>query len=65
MTSTPDEDDGAEPITFVGPVAATARMAELGALPGMAARVAAIRAEMADADRAAAEKRERPGRDAG
>ncbi len=65
MTSTPGDDDGAEEITFVGPVVAAARMAELGALPGMAVQVAAVRAEMAAADRAAAEEREHPGRDAG
>lgn len=64
MTTTPGDDD-AERITFVGPVAAAARMAELGALPGMAARVAAVRAEMDAEDRAAAEEREHPGRDAG
>ncbi len=62
MTTSPG-DDGAERITFVGAVSAAARMVELGALPGMAARVAAVRAEMAAADRAAAEGREHPGGD--
>jgi len=57
--------DDAEKITFVGPVAAQARLAELGALPGMAARVAAIRAEMAATDRVVAEEQEHPGKDAG
>jgi len=64
VTTTPGDDDE-EPITFVGPVVAQARLAELGALPGMAARVAAIRAERDAADRAAAEEREHPGGDAG
>ncbi len=65
MTITPGDDDGAEEITFVGPAAAAARMAELMATPGMAARVAAVRAEMDAADRAAADEREHTGRDAG
>jgi len=64
VTTTPGDGDE-EPITFVGPDAAEARMAELMAMPGMVARVAAVRAEMAAADRAAAEEREHPGRDAG
>ena len=64
MTSTPG-DDGAEEITFVGPDAAEAKLAELMSRPGMAARVAAVRAAMDAADRAAAEEREHPGRDAG
>jgi len=54
-----------EPITFVGPAAAEAKLAELMSRPGMAARVAAVRAEIAAADRAAAEGREHPGGDAG
>lgn len=60
MTTTPGDDDGAEEITFVGPVAAAARMAKLMATPGMAGRVAAVRAEMDAADRAAAEEWENP-----
>jgi len=54
VTELPGGDD--EEITFVGPVSAAAHMAELGALPGMAARVAAVRAEMSAGDRAAAEE---------
>jgi len=64
VTSTP-RDDGAEEITFVGPDAAAAKLTELMAMPGVATRVAAVRAEMAAADRAAAEEREHPGGDAG
>jgi len=45
------EEDATEHITFVGPAAAQARLAEMMSLPGMAARVAAVRAEMAAADR--------------
>lgn len=59
MTTTPGDGD-AEEITFVGPAAAEARMAKLMATPGMAGRVAAVRAEMDAADRAAAEEREHP-----
>jgi len=62
VTTTPGDDD-AEGITFVGPVAAQARLAELMAMPGMADRVAAVRAAMDAADRAAAEERKHPGRD--
>jgi len=66
VTTTPGDDDEAEEhITFVGPAAAQARLAELMSRPGMAARVAAVRAEMDAEDRAAAEEREHPGRDAG
>ncbi len=62
MTEMAGRDD-AEHITFVGPAAAAARMAKLMAMPGMAARAAAVRAEMAAADRAAAEERKHPGGD--
>lgn len=62
MTDLPWKD---EEITFVGPAAAQARMEALGALPGMAGRVAAVRTEMAAADRTAAEEREHLGGDAG
>jgi len=44
VTSTPGDDDGAEEITFVGPVAAAARMEKLTSRPGMAARVAEVTA---------------------
>ncbi len=59
MTTSPGD---TEPITFVGPAAAEAK---LGALPGMAVRVAAVRVAMDAADRAAAEEQEHPGEDAG
>lgn len=65
MTDQPGDDAAEEHITFGGPGAAAARMAELGALPGMEARVAAVLAEMANADHAAAAEQEHPGRDAG
>lgn len=64
MTEIPGDGD-TERTTFVGPAAAEAKLAKLGALPGMAARVAAIRAGMDGADRAAAEEQEYPCRDAG
>jgi len=63
VTDLPRED--AERTTFVGPAAAEAKLAKLGALPGMAVRVAAVRAAMDAADRAAAEEQEHPGEDAG
>lgn len=59
MTTTQGGDD-AEEITFVGPAAAAARMVKLMATPGMAGRVATVRAEMDAADRAAAEEWENP-----
>jgi len=64
VTEIPGDGD-TERTTFVGPAAAEAKLAKLGALPGMAARVAAIRAEMAAADRVVAEEQEHPGEDAG
>ena len=64
MTDLPGE-DATEEITFVGPAAAEARLAELGTLPGMAERAVAIRDEMANADQAAAAGQEHPERDAG
>jgi len=65
MTDQPGDDAAEEHITFGGPVAAAARLDELLKLPGMADRVAAVRAEMANADHAAAAGQEHLGRDAG
>ncbi len=64
MTEIPGDGD-TERITFVGPAAAEAKLAKLGALPGMATRVAMIRAEMADDDRVHAEEQDHTGWDAG
>ncbi len=63
MTETPGGGGGGGASTFVGPGAAAARMAALGALPGMTERVAAIRGAMDAADQVAVEEREQPGGD--
>lgn len=64
MTEIPGDGD-TERTTFVGPAAAEAKLAKLGALPGMAVRVAEVRAVMDAADRAAAKEQEHTGWDAG
>jgi len=63
MTEMPEDDRGHT--TFVGPVTAAARMAELISQPGMAERVVAIRDAMAEADRGATEEQEHPSGNAG